>query len=361
MRFWASLIAVALGAGQVGAQAAPPAPRSPSPPPAPPVPSAVTPPLVPVEQKPPVPGQTFVVDDWVAACNNRLGCSGSSLMRESEQSDVDMIAAFTISPPPGAAVRMELLAPEQSGPGPFRLEAKGALVHEFADGPSLTKDFALDAKGLRAMLAADALLLTDAAGKTIGQASLKGFRDALLRAQTTQRSGKADLRQISTLSISKVPRAAPMEPTPREVIGLRKRAGCELEKGEWQDRIIAPLDRITSLILLSCGAGAYNYSYVPFLGRIENGQRRFSTPIFDLSPEWGEQGGPPMLVNPSWDGNNATLSLFAKGRGLGDCGTEQAWVWTGGRFMLSAMKTMPECRGSTLWLSIFEADVAITP
>ena len=46
-----------------------------------------------------------------------------------------------------------------------------------------------------------------------------------------------------------------------------------------------------------------------------------------------------------------TLSQFAKGRGIGDCGVFQTWTWTAHGFVLSHEAAMGECWGvpSELW------------
>jgi hypothetical protein len=56
-------------------------------------------------------------------------------------------------------------------------------------------------------------------------------------------------------------------------------------------------------------------------------------------------------VNGAYDPKTRTLSAFAKGRGIGDCGSAQTWAWTGDRFVLTQESTMGECAGvpSDLW------------
>lgn len=56
-------------------------------------------------------------------------------------------------------------------------------------------------------------------------------------------------------------------------------------------------------------------------------------------------------VNGAYDPKTRTLSAFAKGRGIGDCGSAQTWAWTGDRFVLTEESTMGQCAGvrSDLW------------
>ncbi len=51
-----------------------------------------------------------------------------------------------------------------------------------------------------------------------------------------------------------------------------------------------------------------------------------------------------MAVNPGFDEKTMTISTFNKGRGLGDCGTDEEWVWDGNVFRLARLRMMPHCR-----------------
>ena len=57
------------------------------------------------------------------------------------------------------------------------------------------------------------------------------------------------------------------------------------------------------------------------------------------------------------DDSPTTLSSFFKGRGIGDCGEEASWTWTGGAFRLNSYITLPECRGvaSDDWITLFRS------
>ena len=52
------------------------------------------------------------------------------------------------------------------------------------------------------------------------------------------------------------------------------------------------------------------------------------------------------------------LSTFGKGRGLGDCGTGEEWVWDGKAFRLALLKTMPHCKGIPIddWPTLYRAE-----
>jgi len=64
-------------------------------------------------------------------------------------------------------------------------------------------------------------------------------------------------------------------------------------------------------------------------------------------------GSDDMLVNASFD--KGILSTHNKGRGVGDCGSSETYVWDGRRFRMTEARVMSECRGSTNWLATYRA------
>ncbi len=51
------------------------------------------------------------------------------------------------------------------------------------------------------------------------------------------------------------------------------------------------------------------------------------------------------VVDSEYDPGSRTLRGFNKGRGIGDCGIDSLWVWTGRAFVLAAESEMRECWG----------------
>jgi hypothetical protein len=49
------------------------------------------------------------------------------------------------------------------------------------------------------------------------------------------------------------------------------------------------------------------------------------------------------------------LSSLAKGRGIGDCGASENYVWDGGEFRLIESRAMHVCRGAWEWIRLWEA------
>lgn len=54
------------------------------------------------------------------------------------------------------------------------------------------------------------------------------------------------------------------------------------------------------------------------------------------------------VVNAEYNPATRVLSAFNRGRGLGDCGIIQSWVWTGQAFALKEEREMRECMGAPI-------------
>nr|BAT28638.1 hypothetical protein precursor [Aureimonas frigidaquae] len=65
------------------------------------------------------------------------------------------------------------------------------------------------------------------------------------------------------------------------------------------------------------------------------------------------------LINAGLDDNGLTMTEFAQGRGLGDCGRTSSWAFTGTSFQRVALTEMSECRGVSIddWPNLYSRDV----
>jgi hypothetical protein len=66
-----------------------------------------------------------------------------------------------------------------------------------------------------------------------------------------------------------------------------------------------------------------------------------------------------LVVNAGFDAKTLTLSMFAKSRGPGDCGSSGEWVFDGVAFRLTRYQAMPKCAGLIFdeWPVIYRAKV----
>lgn len=133
---------------------------------------------------------------------------------------------------------------------------------------------------------------------------------------------------------------------PASIEGLEAVKACRAENNEYLDKAVlaARLDVSTVLWGIPCGSGAYNATYVLYTARPDG----TGVSLAEL-PTWRPQGRPDetdlWLVNPVYDPRAQTLTVFPRGRGLGDCGTIQTWTWTADGFALSEERTMTDCQG----------------
>lgn len=102
----------------------------------------------------------------------------------------------------------------------------------------------------------------------------------------------------------------------------------------------------TELWGIPCGSGAYNATYKLFLTGLNGANPRPATLPEREPRREGDIGGEgPWLVNPFYDTAAQTLTVFPRGRGLGDCGTITTWAWTGTAFALTEERSMGDCWG----------------
>jgi hypothetical protein len=98
-----------------------------------------------------------------------------------------------------------------------------------------------------------------------------------------------------------------------------------------------------------CFAGAYNLGFKVFV----TGPRGQSpAPV-----AFPTASGAPTetVVNAEYDPETRVLSAFNKGRGIGDCGIVQSWVWSGRAFVLREEREMRDCGGvpADLWPTLW--------
>jgi hypothetical protein len=158
--------------------------------------------------------------------------------------------------------------------------------------------------------------------------------------------------------------ANPMEDDPRPLTvpagieGLKAVKACRAEGNDDLNKAVlaARLDGSTVLWGIPCGSGAYNATYVLYLARPDGSGVR-PAPLPERTPRTeGDIGGEgPWLVNPIYDPQRQTLTVFPRGRGLGDCGTITTWTWTAQGFVLSQERSMGDCWGmsSDLWPTLW--------
>lgn len=315
-------------------------------------------------QAAPQQGPLKTFGDWVVACDNLKRCEMTSLQPEGgDWSDDGWQMAVTRDAGPNGGWAVELIG--EDAPKGVALKVEGAPADAIWRGDALTG--APAASLVAAIANGKAVVVRDGAGKAIGRISLTGSSASL-------RFIDAEQGRVGTVSAVVAKGAKPASAVPAAaslpVIASVRAAGtpamlsaallnqlwtqsdCAVNyEGESRPDVERhALGDGATLVLVPCGAGAYNFSTVPYVVKAGKAQ----VAAFDSSPGWTGDG-PPMLVNAGFDPKTGELGSYAKGRGIGDCGSAETYVWDGTRFRLTQARAMGECRGSINWLTVWRA------
>ena len=119
------------------------------------------------------------------------------------------------------------------------------------------------------------------------------------------------------------------------------------------------VDRISqteALVRIGCWKGAYNYSSLIFRTPISAPEKlkRLALPLPNAFDKKAGKGNiVDVFTNADFDSKDRTLSMYAKGRGLGDCGESASWQFDGKQFNLVSWHYMGTCAGSLNWIPLW--------
>ncbi len=320
-------------------------------------------------------GQQRNFNDWAVGCDNGWSCEALSL--SSEDWSIGDGISLTVRQAGGrdGYNRVGLRAMEEIEGNRIALHIDGEQVaiagrsegdELFHFDPDIAQNLLYRiAMGHRAEL-------FDEAGASLGDISLSGSRAALLyiediqgRAGTVTASAMVGDEPASTIpeppaipTIAAMPVAArapdsASELSEAELAALRPTVECDYGDEDPLSNRAFVISDTADLILIACSRGAYNFSDIAFVR-----QGGTLTPArFDHVFSWGERQETPFLTNTNWAPEEGVLSTYAKGRGLGDCGTAERFVWDGAMFRLTERREMNGCRGSVHWITVYRANV----
>lgn len=318
----------------------------------------------------PQPSSLKLYKDWTVGCDNGRACHAIALLPEGAGGGITM--AVRRGPEAEARVEIDFTLDGAGAAGlaadgkklPVRVisTSDGAKVAP-ADGPAV----------IAALRSAHGLTVLDAKGASLGEVSLAGASAALLYMDDQQkrigtvtalaRPGPQPASAVPPPPPLPVVRAAPAAAGPAltltaaRVKALRREQGCAIDEVGGPDEVETyRLDADRTLVLISCGAGAYNVSFVPLIARRAGSGIAIEPARLDHPEPWWENGK-PVLIDADWDDTDGILSSYSKGRGLGDCGVGQTFAWDGARFRLISQDEMGECRGSLDTISTWRAKV----
>ena len=223
-----------------------------------------------------------------------------------------------------------------------------------------------------------AVSVIDGDNADLGSASLAGASAALRYIDEQQgRAGtagaiiavgkrKARVREaaLPVISAKKI-LPTKMLPDASSLVALSESSPCAADRfGSTQDTAYSlgvSASGAQALVMLNCGAGAYNEASGIYTGQRDSaGKWTFMPARFDyIATEVGEINKVPVLINSDWDVATQSITSYNKARGIGDCGSSESWVWDGAAFRLTTAAAMEECRGSLEWIPIWRATVKL--
>jgi hypothetical protein len=340
----------------------------------------------------PMPAEIHNFADWVVACDNGLKCSALSLAPETiptltgeepeakreEVSPWDRFGVMRMEREPAAGAPLVITVSDFEGTPAKLLQYGEALNVRFERaGEDEWRVVAADQKEFLDRFFSEPLVLQDAAGKTLAWFATPGGRAAVtymeerqgrLRTPTSvARPGRLPLTLIPAAPalpvVQVAPRTAerPLAIPKRRLDAARREFGCTVEEigAASADETLAPLGGGRTLVLMGCGAGAYNYNSLVLIASREGNAIRIVPARFDVTrdPIEGEPDPKGFFVtNADWDPATMSISEWAKGRGIGDCGTAATYAWDGQSFRLVEQKEMSECRGTLELLTTWRAE-----
>jgi hypothetical protein len=331
-------------------------------------------PVAGVQASAPQPGRLETYKDWTIGCDNRNRCEAVPLFPEDGPiPDNPVMVGIVREAGPDAPAEV-WVSRDARGAGPVSFHVDGRLVAsvQARDGEATVRG--PQAAALAIAMARGGVLEIRAGNRLLGKPSLAGSGAALRYMDARQGRAGTSTALVATGTLGSLAvRAAPSPVTVRralvpagaalaplwreELTALGKFTGCAEEMKTAEPPELNRLSKAETLILVPCGTGAYNATVVPVIATGIAGRRAFRLADFDYKPAFGEPGAAFVLVNASWSAERSELSSFAKGRGIGDCGSSETYVWDGTRFRLTQATAMDECRGAWRWIRTWTAQV----
>ncbi|WP_417620391.1 DUF1176 domain-containing protein [Parasphingorhabdus sp.] len=328
----------------------------------------------------PQPGELHTFKDWTVGCDNGSNCEAVSLVPDEGGAGYDdwdgpISVVRTAGSDDIFKIRLLFGTKEIDR---YKMFIDGQLVDT---GPIVQGDYPIEIVGEDAKKVAQAisrgsrLILQGPAGENLTQISLAGSSAAFRYIDQKQNRAGTETALVAKGSRDfhppsiEVPmiivdqwKTATLVPDASTLVALAEGSKCKDDRYGLVEDQAYPLgqrgDRFRALVLISCGSGAYNFSSAPYIAEYRKDSPdgwTFTPAKFDRQPRWGGEGTEPLLVNAGWDDHDQTLSSFGKGRGLGDCGSAENYVWDGEMFRMIDASAMDECRGAYQWITIWRA------
>lgn len=300
----------------------------------------------------PVHTETRKFRDWLAICDNGNACSafGPAVDGHGGWVRVALDAGPTAKPQVQAA-----LVDRAAGPRGLALIVDGRRFNLVMEGDSLGSVQDAEPGLIDALARGRSLSLGDdvALSPSGAAAALLWIDERQGRLGTTTALVRRGAKPASSVpaapALPKVIPAAAVAQTnlPQRVLPPAFEARADVKQCR-ADTAFSPIfqtnitvDRLSpdqELWGVPCFSGAYNFGLRYFVTGPKGANPQALR--FPTSREPADE-----VVNGEYDPGSRTLTAFNKGRGIGDCGIESVWIWTGRDFALKAESEMRECWG----------------
>lgn len=291
---------------------------------------------------------SFSYKDWVLQCDNTGTCRAAGYQEEEGDSDpVSLMLSRAAGP--GTPVQIELqVYSDNETHGPYKFTV-GRLNIGGLEGDSLLIPEARVPELLRELLRSAWGVVNSPARKAPWTLSLAGLNAVLLKMDEAQ--GRLDTpaalvrkgsrEESSVPAAVAAPRLVAVKPvaTRQSDAGLAKPLLAAIDPGVVAEQCNSPdidpasavVTRLAAhevLLALPCSMGAYNGTQLLWVAR-------------DRPPY------KPVLqeANGDFDAKTGTVFSSMKGRGIGDCWSNQSWQLTAQGFVLSGSSNTGLCRG----------------
>ena len=316
-------------------------------------------------------GELKTFRDWVIGCDNTLSCTalglapsdgaGSAFVKiarvggPAATPEVSVVVYAETTP---AAPRLRLRLDGGKGPGlpsdVLAAEFDGQFARARLTGADAAAVIAalLPAKGLTVELLDGTQSLSSSPVSLSGSSASLRYMDA----EQGRAGGVTALVATGSAAAGKVP-AAPAAPlvtaeAMSELNPRPKRRPAGIPAANAED---CPIDTTEVAVSLPGGrtlwgtcisAGAYNFTYDFWVaGNGKPQPARFEVPGAGAVMSMGEDDDYGALTNPGVSEDGMVLSAFAKGRGIGDCGSLGEWAFDGEGFRALTYAAMGTCMG----------------
>ncbi|BEV71667.1 MULTISPECIES: DUF1176 domain-containing protein [unclassified Paludibacterium] len=295
--------------------------------------------------------------DWTLSCDNILHCEASGFQPE-EQTAPGHAAGLWLArdggPGSGLTGRLYLDVPEGASlPGQGLTLKAGTWLRS-----GVAADQFFTAEQMAQMLPhlLDAQVIELSAGRLHWQISLRGLKAALLKMDAMQsrldtpgalvRKGSKAENSVPRPPLAPLVKASPLPASrpddPKLIMPILRataRTDCSVPLND-PALLAATIHRLSAsrvLLLAACDAGAYQSTFQAWLANDRPPYRPEPVRLPDVDGSAGQ------LTDPAWQ--TGLLRSYAKGRGIGDCGSLRVWAWTGQQFALQHASDADPCSG----------------